>query len=157
MGALNPQICTMEIGVKNLRQVTIYPLSMSDQFKTTDLITDFVAKTIEFLEGSEGNQTKDLVAIPHIVNSIEKNLIQILGFITEKGEKIKLDDLTNLQFSELAQLIYDVNYAGAAGNFKSLIAKVKSLLPSMGPSPSSLAKPIIDSNISSPGALGMEG
>ena len=156
MSGLNPQISTMEIGVRQLRQITIYPLSMSDQFKTTDLITEFVTKTLEFLEPSEGEQAKDITAVPHIVKSIEKNLIQILGFITEKGEKIKLDDLTNLQFSELAQLIYDVNYAGAAGNFKSLIAKVKSLLPSMGPSPSFSAKQVTDLNTSSLGPTEME-
>lgn len=152
MSGLNPQICTIEVGVRTLRQVTVYPLSMSDQFKCTDLITEFVTKTIEFLEGSKAT---DIAAVPIIIKGIEKNLIQILGFVVEKGEKIKLDDLTNLQFSELAQLIYDVNYAGAAKNFQALIAKVKSLLPSMGPSLQSSAKQVIDSNISSIGPTEM--
>lgn len=147
MSGLNPQIVTMEVGVRKLHQITIYPLSMSDQFKCTDLITNFVSKTIEHLEGS---QVKDIAAVPVIIKGIEKNLVQILDFVVDKNEKIKLGDLTNLQFSELAQLIYDVNYDGASKNFLALIAKVKSLLPSMGPSPQSSQKQVIDSNISIP-------
>ena len=40
---INPQITDVTIGVRSLRSLTIYPLSMSDQLKTTDLIKQAVA------------------------------------------------------------------------------------------------------------------
>lgn len=141
---LNPQIRTMEIGVRHLRQITIYPLSMSDQFKTTDLVSDFVVKTLEFLESAKNEELQDIAAIPVIIKSVENNLVHILDFIVDKKDKIKLNDLTNLQFSELAVLVYEVNYEGALGKFQGLIQKVKDLIPSMRPQATSSLKQVID-------------
>ena len=94
--------------------------------------------------------------IQEIASSIEANLAKILDFVVDSGEKIDLDDLTNLQFSELADLIFAVNYAGAVGNFQGLVSKVKTLLQSTRPSQPSLQEQAIDSNTSSQEVSEME-
>ena len=40
---LNPQVADVEVGVRNLRKIQIYPLSVADQLATTDLITEAIA------------------------------------------------------------------------------------------------------------------
>ena len=39
---LNPQVAEVEIGVRNLRKITIYPLSIADQLSTTDLVSEAI-------------------------------------------------------------------------------------------------------------------
>ena len=161
MSKLNPQICSIEVGRKTLKEVTIYPLSLTDQFRTTDLISDLVTKTVAFLEKTKTSEETseeaiNIAVIQEIASSIEANLAKILDFVVDSGEKIDLDDLTNLQFSELADLIFDVNYAGAVGNFQGLVSKVKTLLQSTRPSQPSLQEQAIDSNTSSQEVSEME-
>ena len=55
----------------------------------------------------------------------------------EKGEKI-LSELTNFQASEIAKILYDVNYGSAIKNVQSLIKEVKAMFPSVRPSLTSL-------------------
>lgn len=160
MSKLNPQIRTVEVGRKTIREVTIYPLSLSDQFRTTDLISGLVNQVLDFLEKQKDvelpEKARDVDIIKEIAAAVEANLTQILDFVVDPAEKIALDDITNLQFSELADLIYEVNYSGAAGNFQGLIGKIRNLFPSMGPSPKSSVQPATDLNISTIGALGTE-
>jgi|LGVD01.1.fsa_nt_gb hypothetical protein len=160
MSKLNPQIQTVDIGRRVLHEVTIYPLSLSDQFRTTDLISGLVNQVLDFLEKQKtlkpAERTRDIDVIKDIASAVEVNLGQILEFVVDSNEKIDLDDITNLQFSELADLIYEVNYSGAVGNFQGLIGKVKELFPSMGPSLKSSAQPATDLNISTIGPLGTE-
>lgn len=156
MSKLNPQIRTIEVGRKSIRQVTVYPLSMSDQFRTTDLITDLVTTTLAFIEKSkDSKEVGDIDVIKEIVTSLEANLTQILDLIVDDNV-IRLDDLTNLQFSELADLVFEVNYSGAVGNFQGLISKIKTLLQLTRPSQKSSEEPVTDLNTSSIEALGTE-
>ena len=129
MSKLNPQISTVEVGIKKLREVTIYPLSMADQFKLTDILVEVFNEFSTFDELG----LDDSATIEKGIKIIKENLIQIIDIITDENETISFDELTNTQFSELAVLLYDMNYEGALGNLKSLIGRVKMSmkLPSM--------------------------
>ena len=124
MEKLNPQVMELEIGVRNLRNITIYPLSMADQLKTTDLITQALQGFVD-----KGDM-KDEVFVGFAIELIKSNLGKILSMATdEEGGKL-LEDLTNLQGMELVEMIFDMNYASIEGNVKSLAGKVKKLFPS---------------------------
>lgn len=159
MSKINPQIRTINVGVRSLREVTIYPLSLADQFKTTDLVSELVNRILDFHDESKAKEPEagDINVIKEIVSLVESNLIRILEFVTDPGQKIELNDLTNLQFSELADLIFDVNYSGAVGNFQGLVGKVKKLFLSTRPPQPSSQEPATDTNTSSLKALGPEG
>ena len=47
---LNPQIVDVEIGIRSLRKITLYPLSVTDQLKMSDLITKASAAVFERIE-----------------------------------------------------------------------------------------------------------
>jgi len=124
---LNPQITTTEIGVRDLREITIYPLSMADQLKMTNLmkkaLNDFFQRE---------NQS-DIAFASFLLEMIEKNLSKVLGMITDvKKNEDLFSDMTNLQGSEIAKIVYEVNYESAAKNLKDPFEKVKSLFQSKG-------------------------
>lgn len=141
---LNPQIANATIGVRNLRTITIYPLSMADQLRTTDLISQALQQFV--LKGD----LQDIAFVSFVVELIKENLAKILEMTTdEEGDKL-LQDMTNVQAMELAEMIWDMNYGSIAKNVKGLAEKVKSLFPSARQLPQSLnTTDSTDSKISS--------
>lgn len=140
---MNPQIQSMEIGIRNIRAVTIYPLSMADQFKLSDIVTDAMK------EYGTDDTSSDVEIFEVIMGTIQENLIAILDLITDPNEHIKLDELTNTQFSELCELIYSTNYDTAIVKFKSLFEKAKKVFQSKRQLPKSSSELVTDTNISS--------
>lgn len=133
---INPQVKDAEIGVRGLRDIKIYPLSMSDQFKMTDLITQAISGFFAAQEAAT-----DVAFVAFVVNLIKDNFTKILNMVTdESGEKL-IEDLTNNQAAIIVEIIYDENFGSVVKNSESLIGKIKNLFPSMGQSPQS-AKPM---------------
>jgi len=130
---LNPQIMDVEIGIRELRSIKIYPLSMSDQLKLTDLISTALAA--QFAK-DDGWQELEIVAF--IVNLMKENLNRILTMVSdEDGDKL-LAEISNLQAAAIAEAVYETNYGIVAKNFKSLFGKLSTLFPSERPLPPSV-------------------
>ena len=128
---LNPQVTSVEIGIRNLRTITVYPLSFADQLKTTDLITQALQV---FFKGKEAGAIQDSEFVTFLIQLIRDNIGKILSMVTdEDGDKI-LQELSNNQFIDFADLIYSMNFEVPSKKGKSLIEKIKNLFPSMRPS-----------------------
>jgi len=125
MSELNPQVTVVTVGTKKLREVTIYPLSMADQFKMTDML---VSAFNEFSAVAKKKKT-DAAIVASAIKIIEDNLQDILKLVVDESESVTFDDLTNTQFSDLIDLVYEVNYAPAIKKLQSLVSKVKAVLP----------------------------
>ena len=143
MPGLNPQIQSMEIGVKALRTVTFYPLSMADQFTLSDIITAAVE------EYGSVEESSDVDIFKTIMSAIQDNLIVILNLITDDNEDVTLNELTNNQFADICEMIYSVNFESASGKFKSLFNKAKKAFQLKRPSQASSLQQVTDLNISS--------
>jgi hypothetical protein len=127
---LNPQIVDIEIGIREMRKITVYPLSMRDQLKLTDMITTAVN---EQLQQSGGG---DLPLMTFIIRLIQDNIGQLITMVTDEKEDV-LDDMSNMQAVEVANVLFDVNYGAVSKNFKSLSEKVKGMFQSERPLPQS--------------------
>ena len=127
---LNPQITDVEIGVRNLRKITIYPLSMGDQLKLTDLIIKAITDQVGDGGGAD-------LSVAFIVKVIHENIGKILTMVSDEKETV-LDELSNLQAIEIADIIFDVNYGSVAKNFKSLSEKLMGLFQPERPLPLSV-------------------
>lgn len=126
MQELNPQIMTVFIGTRNLRGVKIYPLSVKDQLDMSDLIT----KALQQFFSSKEKSDIDFVAF--LVTLIGDNLNKILRFVMDEEvfhDEI-LGEISNLQASEIAKIIYEVNYSAPSKNVKSLLEKLEILFQS---------------------------
>ena len=124
---INPQIADLKIGIRNLRTIKIYPLSLGDQLEMTDLITETVQEFFASREKIENQE--DMEFVQFFVKILRENLGKILNLIADEDV---LKDLTNLQAVELADLIYEMNYADSIKNAQSLFKKIQPMFQSKG-------------------------
>jgi len=115
---LNPQIVDVEIGVRNLRKITLYPLSMADQLKLTDIIVTAAV--------SAAKTNSDMAVPAFIVQMLQENIGKIIQMVTDEDESV-VSDISNMQAVEIADVLFDVNYGAVAKNFKSLSDKMKAV------------------------------
>ena len=134
---LNPQIVDVEIGIREMRSLTIYPLSMRDQLKLTDMVTTAVTEQIAKDGGS------DLPLVSFIVKMLQENIGKLLTMVTDEKDDV-LNDMTNIQAVAVADVLFDVNYGAVAKNFKSLSEKLKGLFQQERPLPQSVNGTVID-------------
>ena len=120
MEILNPDIKEIMIGVKKLRKITLYPLSVVDQMKVTDLFQEALGA---FLANKDGG---DLQFIALFIAIIKTNLAKILALVTEPEENSEtmLAEITNNQLSNIATLLYEMNYELISKNVSGLLKKL---------------------------------
>ena len=123
VGKLNPQIKTVEVGVRSLKEVTLYPLSLADQFKASDLVVQ-IAKQFMGIESLSQRTEGDVEFIEHILDLIKNNAENIFALIADEGALV-MDDLTNDQLVEIATIVYEVNYKSASKKLKGLFKNLK--------------------------------
>ena len=129
---INPQIMEIEIGIREMRNITIYPLSMADQLSLTNLISTSIAAHVAKEEGG------DMAVVAFILELVKENIGRILTMVTDEDDKL-LENISNLQAAGIAEAVYEVNYGIVAKNFKSLFGKVMTLFPSERPLPQSVS------------------
>jgi hypothetical protein len=117
---INPQIRKVNIGIRELRSISIYPLSMADQMKMVDLIKGIFGSVYEVTQ-------KDAVSSVEIadvvIEKIKEHLPKLLQFVTD--EEIFLEELTNFQFTEIVGHVYKDNFEDASKNVKGLVESMK--------------------------------
>lgn len=142
MGKLNPQITTTEIGIRSLREITIFPLSLADQSKTAHILAKAFQEVMDKLSsfGATGDvdgedlssiakQLSDVDVLEFIASAIQDNLEVILKLVVDEKEKISTEELTNEQFYRLVEIIYEVNYEVTSKNFMALVKRVRGAVP----------------------------
>ena len=129
---LNPEIKIATIGVKELKEIKVYPLSMADQLRMTNLITEALRMFFKKPESAS-----DIEFAAFLADTIKDNLDEVLRLVTDEGEAT-LSDITNNQAIGIAEVIYDVNFGSLIKKAKSLLEKAKEQFPSGRPSLTSL-------------------
>lgn len=118
---LNPQVRSITVGIRDLREIKIYPLSIADQLEMTDLITGA-------LEGFFVSEERDNLAfVTTIVNLVKENIAKIIELATckEQDPQIVLKEMTNDQLGQFANVVYDMNFEGLVKNVQSLLEKIE--------------------------------
>jgi hypothetical protein len=64
-----------------------------------------------------------------IVGIIQENLEVVLKLVVDPHEKITMEELTNEQFYNLVEIIYEVNYENTSKNFLALFVRAKNVGP----------------------------
>ena len=126
---INPQITKVEIDIREMRDIEIYPLSMADQLNLTDLLSTAIGA---FAAKEDG---EDIAVVAFIVNLVKENLGRVLSMITGEDGTELMKEITNLQAASIAEQVYETNYGVVAKNFESLSKKLKTFFPSERPLP----------------------
>lgn len=116
---LNPSVRTTTIGVRTMREIKIYPLSIGEQKNLTDLIMEGLS-LFQQVKDPETDTSSGLMIIGMIVDNITK----ILGHVTDEGEGV-INDVTNDQAMEIAELVYEMNYGGIKKKFQEFMKRIK--------------------------------
>lgn len=116
---LNPQIRELEIGIRDLRKVKVYPLSLAHQLSLDEIITKVIVK---FDIAGTGDLDPEVI-MSFFFKLVKDNIESIIGFVIDEEEILK--DITNEQLSKLVLIIYDVNYEPLIKNVQSLSEKIK--------------------------------
>jgi len=124
---LNPQIKTIDVGVRHLRSVKVYPLSVSDQFS----LTEKLAGSINEIVGTDLRGMSEVDAVKNIQAIINTNLGIILGYVCDEEDSPRMEELTNQQLSEIVNVIFEVNYEGLIKNLKDLFERGRALFPKL--------------------------
>jgi hypothetical protein len=113
---LSPDIREVPIGTRSLKMIQIYPLSVGDQIKMTDILAAVAAEVL-----AANDTTEDTIAI-RLVPMVSSNLKEFLSFVID--EEVDIDDvlydMTNNQLINLVQVIFEVNYESVSKNAKGL-------------------------------------
>ena len=125
---LNPQITDVDVGVRDLRTVKIYPLSLKDEKLFADVFQQTLKKYFEQTI-DEGDEEAIASFVGYILKLIEENFIKILGLVTDDDEdgQVLFDSMTSMQASKIVMAIYRTNFEEPLKNAESLLNKVKTL------------------------------
>jgi hypothetical protein len=127
---LNPEIKVVQVGVREIKPVHIYPLSMKDHMDLFDMLGKTILTLGESYDFQNlGDEESIGVAVKFIQEIIMENLVKILEFVTDESERPTLDELTNNQFMEIANNVFEVNYEGFVKNLKNLTQKIRGMMP----------------------------
>ena len=117
---LNPDIQEAVVGIRKLRKIKIYPMSVIDQFKVTDLFTE----TLGLFLANKGVTDAQLLAL--LISVLKDNLPKVLNFVIDEEEDVTqlLSEMTNNQFIDIANILYKMNYEIISKNVLSLLKKL---------------------------------
>ena len=114
---LNPQIASVKIGVRNLRTIKIYPLSMAHHKKLTEKVVTVISAFAELDESVDAMVTISSFAL----NFVMENLEVILSMATEEDPAKLMDQITAEQAQEIGAIIYQQNYEGLKKKVQKLL------------------------------------
>jgi hypothetical protein len=127
---LNPQVRDVEIGIRTLRKIKIYPLSVGDQLALSDLIVEALNKYNDIV----GDEKKtDMQVFSEVANfaidMIKENLDTLIDKIADRLEAEQddvslIDDITNEQAFQIGKIVYEVNFETILKNVKSLFGEM---------------------------------
>lgn len=122
---INPRIRHTSVGIRTLRTIKLFPLSMKDQMDFSDIIQE----TLSAFFSSENSEKSDREIVAITLGLIKNNLQKILDLITDPEEKVSLSEIDTTQGTEIANLIFEANYGNEdlVKNVTSLLGQIKKI------------------------------
>lgn len=114
---LNPQIAEIEIGIRILRKIKIYPLAAGPQLE----LIDKIAVVATLLSDAKNEET-----VGNLIGIIRKEIPEIVGQVipTDEDSETVLNEMTIKQFEELILLVYKMNFESMAKNLQGLFGQI---------------------------------
>ena len=118
---VNPRIVDVEIGIRSLRKIKVYPLSMHDQKELTKKIDVILKSIFSESKGAKSKEDNNLIMVSKAVKAIEDNIEPIFKFVLPDENIPKLmKELDNNQLSQIIEIVYNTNYKTPVKNVMSL-------------------------------------
>jgi hypothetical protein len=138
---LNPQIKDVTYGTRDLRKFKIYPMSIADQKRLGTIVQGVLETYFAQTAGGEITEDNMIPFIQGITKIVGDNLHEVLKIVTDlKKSEIEsfFEHSTNMQMTEIIEIIVRENFEKPSKNVKSLFETMKELFPLERLSPPSL-------------------
>jgi len=133
----NPQIEEFEVGVRTLKTLHVYPLSVGQELKVSDIVSETLT---QFFAQKVADIDEKVVRL--FLDLFQKNLKQILTYILDLDELRTLNfnsiddllnDITNEQLIDLYELVKEANFDRLIKNLKGPLKNLLMSLPTAVP------------------------
>ena len=144
---LMPEIREVTVGIKEPRTVKLYPLSLADQLEMADVAVDILSNLLDLEQnpllqrlgfGSQDNEeeeesesderSRSVTEIINLVVNLAKDNIPQL--IEKVFDDVKMNEVTNDQFMEIAYNVYEMNFQDLGKKWKGLLDRAQTKSPS---------------------------
>lgn len=126
IGTLNPKIREVVIGIRELKKIKIYPLSVRDHLDAKEMVVDTLAALFNGYEDPKNMENTEFLS--RFMTLLSTNLDKIIKLVTDSTEGDVLDDIDVEQAVEIGNIIYEVNYSFLSKTAGPLIKKIKKVL-----------------------------
>ena len=113
-----PEYRTCIVGIRNPQERTIYPLSWHDLKQLKNIVVTVITGSVNL---ADSGYTQDQV-YQYVLSKICDHIVEIMNLVIE-GDPIDEKDISVIQVSELAMIIYDQNFEVISKNVQSLLQK----------------------------------
>ena len=117
---MNPRVRDVEVGIRTLRKIKLYPLSAADQFDLSDSISEGFAIYIKEV----GDGAFSATAVSKLVDLVRSKLPSMLTPLFPDEQPVELlKELDNFQIATIAELVFVDNYGEPVKKLASLFRK----------------------------------
>jgi hypothetical protein len=121
MGKLAPRVEKVPVGIREIEEIEIWPLSMADQLEIGKLFDEAISAIV-------AQSFDELTTVMCIRKLIEENLSTVLMMITDYDTEPKVKKLmkkiSNDQFVDICEKVYSMNFERISKNVSSLFGKI---------------------------------
>ena len=122
---INPRVKVTTIGIRALREIPVYPLSVMEQLNLSNVISDAIAEFFAAKGQLTTNKlelkTENIEFVKMIIDILKTNIIRIIKLTTdEEGEDV-LKEMTNDQLADYIDILYQDNYGKIVKKVTDLI------------------------------------
>ena len=138
---VNPQVKEIKIGLRILRKIKVYPLSVADQLELTDMITEAVGMFFSLDAEGKMKEGPPMEFVVFVFELIKTNIGEIVTKVTgEEDSDTILSDMSNDQLTDMVSIVYRENFEGPFGRLVDLFqtveneeTKIESILEKLQP------------------------
>ena len=129
---LNPDITSVEVGIEEIREVLIYPLSIKDHTeKLPQILVEayeaFRSELANLTDLSNISQEEGFQMLDKFKDILYYNLEGILELVAKAEGRPTPEELTSNQLFQILETIFVVNYEGVLKNSMNLFKRVQAL------------------------------
>ena len=129
---LNPDITSVEVGIEEIREVLIYPLSIKDHTeKLPQILVEayeaFRSELANLTDLSNISQEEGFQMLDKFKDILYYNLESILELVAKAEGRPTPEELTSNQLFSIVETIFVVNYEGVLGNSINLFKRVQAI------------------------------
>ena len=113
MKEFNPKVAYVEIGIRSLRKIKIYPLSIADETELLEIVKEGFAELAKV--GSEGSSELEVAGfISFLLDLFVTNLGEILSKVIDDYSPDILKEIDNDQAINIAEKIVKMNFGDSS-------------------------------------------